>query len=45
MEGGGQQILPFTVVEGYGSRELDGYRIKKILTTGTDFTGKIWPQW
>jgi len=45
MEGGGQQILPFTVATGYGSRELDGYRIKKILTSGTTFTGKIWPQW
>ncbi len=45
MEGGGLQTLPFTVAPGYGSRELDGYRLKKILKTGTTFTGKIWPQW
>jgi len=45
-EGGGKATLPFFVSEEQGNiREFVGERIRSIFTSGTTFTGKIWPLW
>lgn len=45
MAGGGQMVIPFTVDAGYSMEVLRGFQIKKILTSGTTFTGRIFPLW
>jgi hypothetical protein len=43
LENGGTMTLPFTVDSGKNEEFLRGYRIKKILKTGTTFNGYIYP--
>ena len=45
MVGGGQMVIPFTVDDGYSLEVLRGFQIKKILTSKTTFTGRIFPLW
>jgi len=46
MEMGGVMTIPFAVsADEASARKMDGYRMAKILTSGTTFTGNIWPVW